>query len=158
MINKGALLIILTVVFLGCSPKNLHTSKNKSGQDTREMTQASVLSLHNKKFNWMIEGKTDSLEMVLHPDLMYIHSNGWTETKEEMSANLKNGKLEYHKVHIKESQVRVSGNTAIVTGKGVFSVSLEGKQSEFPLYYTEVYVLDNDTTRLISRHACRWQP
>lgn len=158
MKNKVALLIILTAVFLGCSPKNLHTSKNKSGQDTREMTQASVLSLHNKKFKWMIGGKMDSLENILHPDLLYIHSNGWTETKADLLSNLKNGKLQYHNVHIKESQVRVSGNTAIVTGKGVFSVSLEGKQSEFPLYYTEVYVLDNGTNRLISRHACRWQP
>lgn len=100
----------------------------------------------------------DSLKNILHPDLLYIHSNGWTETKADLLSNLKNGKLQYHNVHIKESQVRVSGNTAIVTGKGVFSVSLEGKQSEFPLYYTEVYVLDNGTNRLISRHACRWQP
>ncbi|MBK9566646.1 MAG: nuclear transport factor 2 family protein [Saprospiraceae bacterium] len=103
----------------------------------------------------MEEKHFDSLSTLLHENVHYIHSNGWKETKEELLHNIQSNKLSYQGVTIQESEVRIEGNTGIVTGKGTFNVSLDGKPMEIQLYYTEVYVITENGIRLMSRHACR---
>ncbi|MBK8053929.1 MAG: DUF4440 domain-containing protein [Saprospiraceae bacterium] len=114
-----------------------------------------IQNLHLKKFKWLVDKQIDSLTTLLHDDVFYIHSNGWKENKTEVIANILSGKLTYNDVRVQESTVRIVDNTAVVTGKGTFYVSLEGKSSEFNLFYTEVYVMTNSGIRLISRHACK---
>lgn len=114
-----------------------------------------VLNLHLKKFRWMESLQLDSLAALLHDEAYYIHSNGWKENKTELLENLHSGKLRYHKVTVTESDCRVIGDMAIVTGKGIFQVSMEGTPLEIKLYYTEVYSTSENTMRLVSRHACR---
>lgn len=114
-----------------------------------------ILNLHLKKFRWMESLQLDSLAALLHEDVYYIHSNGWKENKKEVLENLHSDKLRYHKVTVTESDCRVIGDMAIVTGKGIFQVSMEGTLLEIKLYYTEVYTTSENTMRLVSRHACR---
>lgn len=99
--------------------------------------------------------KYDSLESVLDDRLMFVHSNGWVETKQEFIQDIKSGKLRYAKIEVQEANVRLYSSTAIVTGKGKFSVDLEGKPLEIVLSYTEVYVQKNNKWVLASRHANR---
>ena len=125
----------------------------------KEISKDSIKSLinasHLKKFSWLINQKLDSLQTLLHDDVYYIHSNGWKETKTELLDNLKSGKLTYTNIVVHESQVRLFDNTAIVNGKGTFSVKMEGKPYDFNLYYTEVYARDDQGIKLVSRHACK---
>lgn len=123
--------------------------------DQNSELSVNIQNIHLQKFKWFIEKNTDSLSTLLHENVHYIHSNGWKETKQELIHNIKSGKLTYHSVTVHESDVRIEGNTAIVTGKGIFNVALDGKGMEIPLYYTEVYVLSQSGIRLLSRHACR---
>lgn len=111
---------------------------------------------HLKKFKWFATQQFDSLSTLLHDDVHYIHSNGWKESKAEVISNIKFGKLTYTDVKVHESQARVLDNTGIVTGKGTFYVSMDGKPYAFDLYYTEVYVLTDEGIKLISRHACKY--
>lgn len=117
--------------------------------------EQAILDLSERKFNWMIRMHYDSLESVLDDRLMFIHSNGWTETKSELIADLKSGKLRYVAIEVIESSARLYSNSAIVTGKGKFTVVLDGNDLVINLYYTEVYVLKNGNWLLASRHANR---
>jgi hypothetical protein len=117
--------------------------------------EQAVLDLSERKFNWMIRMHYDSLESVLDDRVMFIHSNGWTETKSELIADLKSGKLRYVAIEVIESSARLYSNSAIVTGKGKFTVVLDGNDLVINLYYTEVYVLKNGNWLLASRHANR---
>lgn len=114
-----------------------------------------VLDLSARKFVWMQNKQLDSLEAILDDRLMYIHSNGWVETKSEVIDDLKNGKLTYEQVKLTESRVRLWDDTAIVTGKGIFNVVLDGKPLEFNLGFSEVYILQYGKWKLVSRHANR---
>jgi hypothetical protein len=114
-----------------------------------------VLALHEQKFRWMENRYIDSLENVLHTEVIYVHSNGWRESREEIIQNIRTGHLTYQKVTILEAAIRLSGNTAVVNGKGRFEVALEGRPIEILLDYTEVYVFENDSWLLFSRHACK---
>jgi hypothetical protein len=114
-----------------------------------------LLSLHKKKFTWLLGLNYDSLNALMDDNILYIHSNGLTETKSDVIANLKNEVISYTKSDVTESSVRLFASTAIITGKGVFAGLARGTPFELNLSYTEVYVRISGKWRLVSRHACR---
>lgn len=105
----------------------------------------------------MIAMSFDSLESVLDDRLVFIHSNGWPETKKEFIDDIKSGKLRYSAIEVIESSVRVYPTSAIVIGRGKFTVALDGKDLALELKYTEVYIARNGKWLLASRHANRMQ-
>lgn len=117
--------------------------------------EKAVLDLSRKKFEWLINKQADSLESVLDNRVMYVHSNGWTQSKKEVLADMQSGKLIYKIVEVKDASVRLYSNTAIVTGIGRFSGAREGNTFDMDLSYTEVYVLQEKRWVLASRHANR---
>ena len=149
-------LILPCIVGLGCH-RGVHNSTSDIGyhiHNKNNLAQA-ILDVHNRKFIWMEQKTLDSLQILLHDDVQYIHSNGWNESKSDVMHNLKSGKLSYDAITVMESDAKIVDNTAIITGKGQFNVSLEGKSISITLGYTEVYVIKNNTVRLVSRHACK---
>ena len=120
-----------------------------------QTSEQAILNLSKNKFGWMIRMKYDSLEAVLDDRLIFVHSNGWAENKQEIIQDIKSGKLRYIDIQITEAFARIYSSTAIVNGKGKFSVQLDGKPLELTLSYTEVYVLTNDKWLLASRHSNR---
>jgi hypothetical protein len=120
-----------------------------------QTAEQTVLDLSKKKFGWMIRQRFDSLQAVLDERLVFVHSNGWTEKGTEFVDDIKSGKLKYVNIEVQESSARVYETTAIVLGKGKFTVVLEGKPLDINLYYTEVYIRKNGKWLLASRHANR---
>lgn len=118
-------------------------------------TERYILNLSKQKFVWLIEKQRDSLDLLLDDRLMYIHSNGWTQSKVEVFDDMQSGKLVYKQVDIDATQIRLYGNTAIVTGTGRFQGSREDKEFDLPLSYTEVYVKQGKRWLLVSRHSNR---
>lgn len=114
-----------------------------------------VLALHREKFQWMMARDTGRLGMLVADDMVYVHSNGWHEHREEMMANIGSGRLRYHDVLVQEAAVRSYGDTWVVNGRGRFEVSLEDKDWVLTLDYTEVYVRTDPGWKLVSRHACK---
>ncbi len=139
---RNGILVLLTVLI---SDSLLAQSK----------TERYILNLSKQKFVWLIEKQRDSLDLLLDDRLMYIHSNGWTQSKVEVFDDMQSGKLVYKQVDIDATQVRLYGNTAIVTGTGRFQGSREDKEFDLPLSYTEVYVKQGKRWLLVSRHSNR---
>jgi hypothetical protein len=135
------ILVILLVISIGASAQT--------------KVENQILELSNKKFQWMTRPQLDSLAEVLDDQLMFVHSNGWTETKKEFIEDIKSGKLHYTNIQIQEASVRLFDKSAVVIGKGKFQVLLEGNPIDINLYYTEVYILKNKKWLLASRHANR---
>ncbi len=132
----------------------LFFSLTTNAQSSSEKT---ILNLSQKKFQWMVEKQYDSLDRVLDDRLYFVHSNGWAETKKEFFADTQSGKLIYTNISVTEAFVRLYGTSAVIIGRGNFSVRLDGKDMEFDLKYTEVYVYQNNRWQLVSRHANRMQ-
>jgi hypothetical protein len=139
--------IILILVFISVSI----TAKAQTQQEQ------AILELSKKKFQWMISMKYDSLEPALDERMVFIHSNGWEETKTEFIEDIKTGKLRYTSINVLEASVRLYSGSAVIIGRGKFNVKLDGKDLEFDLKYTEFYVQKNGTWLLASRHSNRLQ-
>jgi hypothetical protein len=116
-------------------------------------TEQYILDLSKRKFDWLVNKKMDSLKFILDDHLKYIHSNGWIQTKKEVIDDCASGKLLYQKIEISETSVRLYGTTAIVTGKGNFSGTVNQTTFAMDLAYTEVYIKKDNHWLLVSRHS-----
>ena len=121
----------------------------------QSQTEQLVLDLSKRKFDWLINKRYDSLELLLDDQLKYIHSNGWVQSRKEVMDDSKSGKLVYQKIDVTESTVRLYDKTAIVTGKGKFSGIGNNNPFAMELAYTEVYIKNKGRWLLASRHANR---
>ncbi len=119
------------------------------------LAEAEVLALHHKKFKWLADKNYDSVRGFLHPQVLFIHSNGWTQTVSEMVDDLKSGKSFYLSVDVQEAAARQVDNCVVVTGKGQFTGKIHDTSFSVFLLYTEVYVRKNDQWLLLQRHANR---
>ena len=114
-----------------------------------------LIELHQKKFEYMIAVELDSLSTLLHPDLQYIHSNGWVESKEEVLENLESGYLSYNELIYKNAELRFYDRMAIITGIAEFNVALEGRPIIIDLLYSETWYKTDFGWQLAHRHSCR---
>ena len=122
-------------------------------QTKKEKIEQNIITLHKKKFDWLISKQYYSLAALFNDNIEYIHSNGWIENKTDIIADLKSGKLNYKRVEVSEAKVNLSKNVAIVTGKGVFFVTMDNKDLEIKLLYSEVYIKEKGKWLLSHRHA-----
>jgi hypothetical protein len=122
-------------------------------QTKKEKIEQNIINLHKKKFDWLISKQHDSLAALFNDNIEYIHSNGWIENKTDIIADLKSGKLNYKRVEVSEAKVNLSKNVAILTGKGVFFVTMDNKDLEIKLLYSEVYIKEKGKWLLSHRHS-----
>jgi hypothetical protein len=112
--------------------------------------------MSEKKFTYFNADHAHKLKDYLDDKLVFIHSNGMTESKEEMIKNLLDKKWGLEKVNITQSDVRLlSKKVAVLIGKGIYFVKLEKEVIEMELYYTEVWTKYKSGWKLSSRHANR---
>ena len=135
-------LLILLVITSGVSFGQLSESEK-------------INALHKQKFEWLIAGNVDSLNVLLAKEVNYVHSNGWIQNIQEVLDDMKNGKLQYKVVEVEESSVSILENTALVTGRGTFSGVMNSTAFSVKLLYTEIYVKVSGRWKLAGRHACR---
>lgn len=119
------------------------------------LAEVEVLELHYKKFKWMMDRNYDSIQWVLHPQVVFIHSNGWIQTASEVVEDLKSGKSFYLSVEVKEAAVRQVDHCVVVTGSGQFTGKIHDTPFSVRLLYTEVYVRKEDHWLLLQRHASK---
>ncbi len=118
-------------------------------------SEEEIVNLSKRKFEWLINNEMDSLDALLDDQLVYIHSNGLIESKQDVFDNNRSGKLKLDEVTVRESNARIFENTAIVTGKGRFIGIIDGNVFDVELLYSEVYVMKSGKWRLVQRHANR---
>lgn len=119
-------------------------------------TEELIKKLSVEKNLFMNAQSFDKLKPYLDDRLIFIHSNGMTENKSELLANLKNKKWEIESVDWKESNVRVFKNhTAILIGKATYHVHLDEKHMDVDLYFTEVWTKFKKGWVLLSRHGSK---
>src|SRR5882672_11245622 len=116
-------------------------------------TETEIIQLSNDKFRWLQQGKYDSVADLLDERLVFVHSNGATQSKTEYLNGMKNSAAVYDTIDLKETAVRIYDNTAILVGKGRFVITMNQKQGTYNLVYTEVYVKQNNQWKLASRQT-----
>lgn len=117
--------------------------------------ETNLLKLSDQIFKWEVEGKFDSLENALASRLVVLNSAGATQTKTQYMARLKGENFVHNTIQVEQSTAVISDNTGTVTGKGIFNVTANGKQSSLHLTYLEVFTRPSEEREwtLLALHA-----
>jgi hypothetical protein len=102
---------------------------NKSDLLTQE-----VLAAQTARISAMIASDIDKLETLLADDLTYAHTTGWTETKAGYLETIKSGDINYITFIPRDVNVRIYGETAVLTGK----VAVNLGRTDFEIKFLEV--------------------
>lgn len=91
-----------------------HRDKDKSKSKTSGGAEQQVKDLDDQYRQAVLKGDTDFMDKHTADNFISINSNGQEMTKEQVIENRKNGKTKYEAIDLKDTKVRVFGNTAIV--------------------------------------------
>jgi hypothetical protein len=105
-----------------------------------------VLAAQSTRINAMLEGDIDKLNTLLADDLTYAHTTGWTETKAGYLETIKSGNINYITFIPRNVNVRIYGETAVLTGK----VAVNLGRTDFEIKFLEVQLKVNNQWQLVA--------
>ena len=80
-----------------------------------------------------------ALNQIIADDFMIIGAEGAVRSKEEDLAPIKSGDLQFRSLTTEGVKVFVYGDTAVVTGIGIYEVNFKGRQSNIRERFFDVY-------------------
>ena len=105
------------------------------------------------RFRATVARDTAALRAGLHPDLLYIHSNGLEESARDFVASVASGRIRYERFEpLQPVRIQPFGKTALADGAVRVHGRYEGTPFSVDLRYTSTYVRQGAQWRLV-----RWQ-
>jgi hypothetical protein len=117
--------------------------------------EAKVLDLSKQIFTWEVDNKIDSLAGLFDEKFVVVSSNGESQSKNQYIARLKSGNFIHNSIDVEENTASVVNNTAVLVGKGKFTVTVLGNIRSLHLSYTEVFTRPETKKpwKLLAMHA-----
>ena len=139
-----------TKILLGCIFMLIHMVGFAKQKDNTVIKR--VEAIERKRFDAQVNKDYIFLEKVFSPDLIYVHSGGAVNTKEEYIQSIKDGRSVYQKIDVEEMKLRPynNGNTVIINGKITITLPpVEGKPNLAHLRYAVVYIKKKEGWQLV---------
>jgi ketosteroid isomerase-like protein len=122
----------------------------------RAALQQQVVEAERALYRAQIAGSVERLRSMLGADLVYIHSTGVAESKEEYLAGVADGLYEYGTIQSRDTRLQVFADVAIMNGIVDMTVSAHGAAKQLiHLLFCLVWVREDDAWRLDFRQATR---
>lgn len=140
--SSRKLIWALSIIMLG-----IQISYAQQKATNNQKTKQELINLSKTKWQWMAEKNVDSLNVLFHPEAVFVHMGG-TMSKEQELTTIKNGGIHYKHAEIQETSVRFIGNTAIILDKIRLTAVVGGNEVVNPFVVTEVYILSDGKWKL----------
>jgi ketosteroid isomerase-like protein len=140
MTRSSLLLGILAMSILGGA-----AAEGQAGKGSRVVADAKneVLQAEQSRNQALQKGDADALAKLYTDDLVYTNALGYTLTKEQHLADIRSGKLQLTALNHGNVEVRIHGNTGLVTGISTSLVNFHGNSSDSQRKFLNVYVKEN---------------
>ena len=101
------------------------------------------------------KGDKQTIDRILAPDWCVTNALGQVQTKDQVMRDaFQSDTLKVRSASIDEIEVRLFGNTAIVTGRSVSEGLYAGKPFSANLRFTDVFVKRKRHWQAVASHAC----
>jgi len=117
---------------------------------------APVLAAEDARFTAMVAADTGDMRRWFADDLVYVHSTGQVESRDQLIESITSGRTRYVAVTPIERQVVALGSAAaMVRGRGRFQVTAGGNALDLQIRYLAVYGKQDGVWRLRSWQSLR---
>ncbi len=118
-----------------------------------DATSEQIMSLDRAWAKAVVEKDYTALERITSPNLIYSHSDGMIDTREDFLNRLRKNTSDYQAIDFARMEVKVFGDTAILTARARFHVLAGGRQLNNDLAYTHVYQKTNGNWAMIAHQS-----
>ncbi len=132
-------LVVLAIAAVAVSLGQM--AENKSAPQGK--VEQELIKLEQDRAQAVIRGDTAFLEQNTADDYTFITPRGTLMTKAQLLANLKSGEIKLQSQNLDDLQVRVYGETAVLTGRSTQKGQFLGQDSSGQYRFTRVYVKQN---------------
>ncbi len=102
-----------------------------------------------------VKADDSALNKLLADDLIYIHSTGDQDNKKTFIENQHNGVRKYLKIDHETMDVRVYGNSAVLTGTVQLETEMKGVKGGAHLRIIHVWVKQGGSWKLVAHQSLR---
>ena len=121
-------------------------------------TEQEIKTLEEERNRALLHGDAAALERMTSDDYTFITLRGELRTESEIVKGFQSGLFKYDSRTISDLNVRVYGDTAIVTGRSTQKGSERGKDYSGDYRFTRVYVKQNGRWLSVALQATLIQP
>jgi len=115
-----------------------------------------VRGLERERFRAMVEGDGTSLDELLSDNVIYVHTNGKRETKQQFINAITAGRRRYRQIEIQSQDVLpVGSDTCVVAGRALVEMEANSGALLFPIAYTAIQTQEDGHWRLLAWQATR---
>ena len=146
-------ILVIAVLVIPASVVAGHTSGKRARQSGN--TEHAIRQLVNEQANAQQKNDTAALERIWADDFTFTNSSGEVQTKAQRLAEIKSGELKFESIRIDDVQVRVYGDTAVVTGRGTVKGQRRGQDLTGQSRSTSVYVKKQGRWQVVATQITR---
>ncbi|SEI55636.1 nuclear transport factor 2 family protein [Paraburkholderia diazotrophica] len=115
-----------------------------------------IRGLERDRFRAMVEGNGQQLDALLSDNVIYVHTNGKRESKQQFIDAITAGRRRYRQIEIQSQDVLPVGReTCVVTGRALIEMEANSGALLFPIAYTAIQAQEDGRWRLIAWQATR---
>jgi ketosteroid isomerase-like protein len=115
---------------------------------------AQIREVEERRWAAIIASDIATLDAFYSPDLAYTHSNGMFDSKASYLKPIRDGAVKYTAVRRSNEEIRVHGDTAVVTGRADMDVIAGGNSLNPVMRYSAIWARTADQWQLVCWHAC----
>ena len=115
-----------------------------------------IRGLERDRFRAMVEGNGQQLDALLSDNVIYVHTNGKRESKQQFIDAITAGRRRYRQIEVQSQDVLPVGReTCVVTGRALIEMEANNGALLFPIAYTAIQTQEGGHWRLIAWQATR---
>ncbi len=133
-------------------------SANVSARSSSDKVREEIRALETARNEAIVHGDAAALERMTSDDYTFITLRGELRTKAEIVKGFSTGTFKYGSREISDLNIRVYGNTAVVTGRSTQKGTENGKDYSGDYRFTRMYVKQNGRWLTVALQATLVEP
>jgi ketosteroid isomerase-like protein len=118
--------------------------------ETSDVTLVELLRADNRRYEAMIARDVSALEWLLADELLYTHSTGNTDTKEQYLETIRSGYVMYRSSQIDDLTFRQHGNVGMLMGRARIEAAIAGTDRVLENRFFASWVKDDGQWKLLA--------
>jgi len=114
-----------------------------------------VRGLEDQRYDAMLRGDVAAFEALCHPELLYTHSSGGTDTLRSLVDKLTERYYVYHEIDHPVDRVVITGDVALVLGEMNAEITSGGVEKSLRNKCLAVWVRSESTWKLLAYQPTR---
>jgi ketosteroid isomerase-like protein len=149
------LIAVMALVVIGATAWLVGQSRAEKADGPTAKTEEEIQELHNKLIQAQLNSDIAALDRIWADDHIFTNPLGVVQTKAQRLAEIQSGSRKLELFSVTDVQVRVYGDTAVVTSRAMLKGQRQGQEISGQFRGIDVYVKKQGGWQVVAAQATR---